>query len=219
MCAKPDAEMAERLMDAARLAADTAYAPYSNFPVGAAVLTADGTIVTGCNVENASYPLTNCAERVAIGTAVAAGAREIQAIAVYAPRMEAVTPCGACRQVINEFKPATEEIDQRVDEHLAAGANEIADGGGDGGHKVPLGSRRRPCHAPCSDSGRNRMNVDSWWKSRRRCSTIATWWTCAFSTSLRPWTISVISRTVLQIENVEIVFGGRCAPVEKTDPG
>jgi cytidine deaminase len=102
--------MAERLMDAARLAADTAYAPYSNFPVGAAVLTADGTIVTGCNVENASYPLTNCAERVAIGTAVAAGAREIQAIAVYAPRMEAVTPCGACRQVINEFKPATEEL-------------------------------------------------------------------------------------------------------------
>jgi cytidine deaminase len=102
--------MAERLMDAARLAADTAYAPYSNFPVGAAVLTADGTIVTGCNVENASYPLTNCAERVAIGTAVAAGAREIQAIAVYAPRMEAVTPCGACRQVINEFKPAAEEL-------------------------------------------------------------------------------------------------------------
>lgn len=110
MCAKPNAELAAQLMDAARRAAEQAYVPYSNFPVGAALLTVDGTIVTGCNVENASYPLTNCAERVAIGTAVAGGTRVIEAIAVYAPRVETVTPCGACRQVINEFKPADEEL-------------------------------------------------------------------------------------------------------------
>lgn len=110
MCAKPDAELAGRLLAAAKAVAANAYVPYSHFPVGAAVLTAEGTIVTGCNVENASFPLTNCAERVAIGTAVAAGAREIRVVAVYAPRVETVTPCGACRQVINEFKPAIEEL-------------------------------------------------------------------------------------------------------------
>lgn len=110
MCAKPNTEVIERLMDAAMRAAEKAYAPYSNFPVGAAVLTGEGAVVTGCNVENASYPLTNCAERVAIGAAVAAGTRTIQAVAVYAPRVETATPCGACRQVINEFKPAGDEL-------------------------------------------------------------------------------------------------------------
>lgn len=110
MCAKPDAAMAERLIGAAKKAAENAYVPYSNFPVGAALLTAEGMIVTGCNIENASYPLTNCAERVAIGTAAAGGTRVIEAIAVYAPKVETVTPCGACRQVINEFKPASEEL-------------------------------------------------------------------------------------------------------------
>ena len=110
MCAKPSDELAERLLEGAKQAAERAYAPYSNFPVGAAVLTEDGTIVIGCNVENASYPLTNCAERVAIGTAVAGGARTIQAVAVYAPRVMTATPCGACRQVINEFKPADGEL-------------------------------------------------------------------------------------------------------------
>jgi cytidine deaminase len=102
--------MVERLMNAAVEAANNAYVPYSNFPVGAAVLTAEGILVTGCNVENASYPVTNCAERVAIGTAVAAGTRTITAVAVHAPRVETVTPCGACRQVINEFKPASDEL-------------------------------------------------------------------------------------------------------------
>lgn len=110
MCAKPTPELGERLLDAARQAAEQAYVPYSNFPVGAAVLTETGAIVTGCNVENASYPLTNCAERVAIGTAIAGGARVIQAVAVYAPRVETVTPCGGCRQVINEFKPRNDEL-------------------------------------------------------------------------------------------------------------
>jgi cytidine deaminase len=110
MSTKPGREMVERLMDSAMRAANNAYVPYSHFPVGAAVLTGEGTIVTGCNVENASYPVTNCAERVAIGTAIAGGARTIQAVAVYAPKVETVTPCGACRQVINEFKPEDDEL-------------------------------------------------------------------------------------------------------------
>lgn len=110
MSEKPNGETIERLITAAMRAADNAYVPYSNFPVGAAVLTSDGTVITGCNVENASYPVTNCAERVAIGTAVASGARTISAVAVYAPRVATVTPCGACRQVINEFKPADQEL-------------------------------------------------------------------------------------------------------------
>lgn len=95
---------AQRLLEAARLAASNAYVPYSSFPVGAALLTADGTLFTGCNVENASYPLSVCAERVTIGTAVAAGHRHVQAIAVSAPAVSSVTPCGGCRQVINEFR-------------------------------------------------------------------------------------------------------------------
>ncbi len=97
-------EQAQILLDAARRAAGNAYVPYSNFPVGAAVLTNDGQVFIGCNVENSSYPLTVCAERVAIGTAVAAGHRRLQAIAVTAPKMDGVTPCGGCRQVISEFR-------------------------------------------------------------------------------------------------------------------
>lgn len=79
------------------------YAPYSRFRVGAAVLTGDGTVFTGCNVENASYGLTTCAERVAIQTAVACGCRTIQALAVVASGNSSPTPCGACRQVLAEF--------------------------------------------------------------------------------------------------------------------
>lgn len=97
-------EETQRLLAAARTAAAHAYVPYSHFPVGAAVLTGDGTIVGGCNIENASYGLTVCAERVAIFQAVAAGHDAIRAIAVVAPKAPGTTPCGACRQVINEFK-------------------------------------------------------------------------------------------------------------------
>lgn len=104
------AETAASLMDVARAAAARAYVPYSHFPVGAAVLTADGTIVAGCNVENASYPLTVCAERVAVATAVAAGHQEIAAVAVSAPKAAGTTPCGGCRQVLNEFKPAHADL-------------------------------------------------------------------------------------------------------------
>lgn len=99
-------DLVDRLLAAARTAADRAYVPYSRFPVGAAVLTGDGTIVSGCNIENASYGLTICAERVAIFQAVAAGHTRIRAIAVAAPKALGTTPCGACRQVINEFKAA-----------------------------------------------------------------------------------------------------------------
>jgi cytidine deaminase len=89
----------------ARGAAKAAYAPYSKFRVGAAVLTGSGKVYTGCNVENASYGLCNCAERTAIFSAIAAGEREIRAVTVYTPTPTATSPCGACRQVINEFGP------------------------------------------------------------------------------------------------------------------
>ncbi len=105
-----DRPTAERLLAAAREAAANAYAPYSRFPVGAAVLTADGSVVTGCNVENASYGLTVCAERVAVASAIAAGYRSLVAVAVTAPRAPVVTPCGACRQVLNEFKPPGQDL-------------------------------------------------------------------------------------------------------------
>ena len=105
-----DLTQAKTLMDHARAAAATAYAPYSNFPVGAAVITESGAIFAGGNIENASYPLTCCAERTAIYAAVNAGHRVITAVAVTAPKVATVTPCGGCRQVLNEFKPAAGDL-------------------------------------------------------------------------------------------------------------
>ncbi len=93
----------KQLIDAARKAAGNAYAPYSNYRVGAAVLCEDGRVFTGCNVENASYGLTMCAERTAIFTAAAAGARKFTAVAIHAPHPPAPMPCGACRQVMSEW--------------------------------------------------------------------------------------------------------------------
>ena len=100
-----DQETAARLLRDAHAAAARAYVPYSRFPVGAALLTTDGTTSTGCNIENASYGLTVCAERVAVFNAVANGARAVVAIAVVAADIDGVTPCGACRQVLSEFAP------------------------------------------------------------------------------------------------------------------
>lgn len=95
----------QALAEAAKAACAKAYCPYSEFPVGAAVLTADGAIASGCNVENASFGLSVCAERNAIFRAVADGATSIAALIIYTRTPEPVTPCGACRQVLAEFGP------------------------------------------------------------------------------------------------------------------
>lgn len=91
------------LVEAAKTARKSAYTPYSNFPVGAALLTKSGKVITGCNVENASFGLTNCAERTAFFTAVAAGETDFQALAIIADTDGPIAPCGACRQVMSEF--------------------------------------------------------------------------------------------------------------------
>jgi cytidine deaminase len=95
----------QQLLDRARRAREHAYAPYSNFTVGAAVLTASGEIFSGANIENASFGATVCAERVAIFAAVAAGCRDLIALAVIADTPDPVAPCGLCRQVLAEFNP------------------------------------------------------------------------------------------------------------------
>ena len=91
------------LVDAARAASDRAYAPYSGFKVGAALLGEDGTIFTGCNVEGASYGNAICAERTALVKAVSEGVRGFSALAVYADSVDFCTPCGICRQMLYEF--------------------------------------------------------------------------------------------------------------------
>lgn len=93
------------LLEQARAATEEAYAPYSGFRVGAALLCADGSVITGCNVENASYSLTICAERNALFAAVNQGKREFLALAIYVDSDEIFPPCGACRQVLAEFSP------------------------------------------------------------------------------------------------------------------
>lgn len=101
----PTAARLRRLEQSARTAAKASYSPYSKFKVGAAILTGSGRVYAGTNVENASYGLCNCAERTAIFTAAAQGERVVRAVAVYTPTPMPTTPCGACRQVINEFGP------------------------------------------------------------------------------------------------------------------
>ncbi|MEM1946892.1 MAG: cytidine deaminase [Candidatus Caldarchaeum sp.] len=94
-----------QLLQQARKAMRHSYAPYSRFRVGAALLTEDGEIVTGCNVENASYGLSNCAERTAVFKAVSEGRKKFKAIAVVSSKTNPAYPCGACRQVLREFNP------------------------------------------------------------------------------------------------------------------
>ncbi|MFD1864047.1 cytidine deaminase [Planococcus chinensis] len=93
----------EQLINEAKAARERAYVPYSNFQVGAALLTADGKVYGGCNIENAGYSMTNCAERTAMFKAVSEGDKSFAALAVVADTKGPVSPCGACRQVLAEF--------------------------------------------------------------------------------------------------------------------
>jgi cytidine deaminase len=95
----------EPIIDSAKTAMKNAYAPYSDFHVGAALLTSDGKIFNGCNVENSSYGLTICAERMAVGKAVSEGYKSFKAIVVISSSNPPATPCGTCRQFLAEFGP------------------------------------------------------------------------------------------------------------------
>ena len=95
----------EELIEEAKKARDKAYAPYSKFPVGAALLASNGLVYHGCNIENAAYSLCNCAERTALFKALSDGEREFLMLAVVADTDRPVPPCGACRQVISELCP------------------------------------------------------------------------------------------------------------------
>ena len=94
-----------KLIEEAKKAKDFAYAPYSKFNVGAAVLTKGGKVFSGCNIENATYGATNCAERTAIFNAVSSGEREFEKIAIVSSAEDLTFPCGICRQVMSEFMP------------------------------------------------------------------------------------------------------------------
>jgi cytidine deaminase len=103
--AEPDNQTLQEMAKRAKAISEKAYCPYSKFRVGAVILTDDGHMVDGCNVENASYGLTICAERNAVFQMVADGRQKIVAVVIYTPTPKPSAPCGACRQVINEFGP------------------------------------------------------------------------------------------------------------------
>ena len=116
-------DIIEELKNNAKKAADKAYSVYSNFPVGAALATREHHFFSGCNVENKSFGLTNCAERTAIFKAVSEGYPTIDTIVIYTPTETPTPPCGACRQVISEFGPDARVIsicdsDQVIDANI-----------------------------------------------------------------------------------------------------
>lgn len=121
----------KELMEAAKHAAEKAYAPYSKFKVGACVLTNIDKMYYGCNFENSSYGLSICAERNAVGSMIADGESKIKAIAIYSPNMENCTPCGACRQVIHEFQTdeGTDVLTELNGEILVHKISELLPGG------------------------------------------------------------------------------------------
>ncbi|MBS4217114.1 cytidine deaminase [Bacillus sp. FJAT-49711] len=100
----------EQLVQEAAKAKENAYVPYSHFPVGAALLTSDGKVYHGCNIENAAYSVVNCAERTAIFKAVSEGDKDFVMLAVIADTERPVPPCGACRQVIAELCPKSMKV-------------------------------------------------------------------------------------------------------------
>lgn len=110
----------QELLDLARTAAGKAYVPYSHFPVGAALECADGTVVTGCNVENAAYGDTICAERCAVVKAVSEGHTDFVRIAVWGDSRGYCMPCGSCRQVLSEFSADLRVIAARGDGSFVA---------------------------------------------------------------------------------------------------
>ena len=107
----------EQMLNSAKFAAENAYRPYSRFPVGAAVLSSSGRIFAGCNVENASFGLTICAERAALFNMISAGEREVGFLLIYTPTPSPVSPCGACRQVLREFARSECVVLCRCDGH------------------------------------------------------------------------------------------------------
>jgi len=125
--------MVRDLLGAARAALEEAYVPYSEYPVGAALQTADGSVYTGCNVENANYSNSLHAEEVALGSAVADGRREFARLAVSSAARDGVTPCGACRQSLAEFcdgafpvvcdgdEPTTYRLDELLPDTITRG--------------------------------------------------------------------------------------------------
>lgn len=100
---KPDQIITEKLIDGATKMLEKAYVPYSHFPVGASLLTSEGEIYNGCNIENASFGLSNCAERTAIFKAVSEGEKQFDYLVVTGGTEDPISPCGACRQVMVEF--------------------------------------------------------------------------------------------------------------------
>ena len=110
----------KELLSIADKAMENAYAPYSKFKVGAALLCKDGTVFTGCNIENATYGATNCAERTAVFKAVSEGQRAFEAIAIVSSGGGETFPCGICRQVMAEFAPEIKVVlrDEAGDEHI-----------------------------------------------------------------------------------------------------
>lgn len=110
------------LLQVALTARARAYAPYSRFAVGAALLSSDGRTFTGCNVENVSFGLTMCAERVAVGSALAGGANSFEMVAIVSDSDQPVMPCGACRQVLAEFSPTLTVVSSTLKGHTVESA-------------------------------------------------------------------------------------------------